>query len=170
MVRQAQAPTVSDPGYYSAAMSYHEWKRESTLSSVLFNPHLPYSKPRGALAAFLWRRRVWLEVTFALSMLEPWEKILIMLVLYATFIFLAIGAVLYLPHHIAFLQSRAAYYLFGVSPSASSSLAADAFSADSFHDRLKNAASWGLNASLANVNSLGSSIMAMGWGSSSSDL
>ncbi|KAI9066154.1 hypothetical protein FKP32DRAFT_1538490, partial [Trametes sanguinea] len=94
-------------------MSYHEWKRETTLSSVLFNPQLPYSKPRGALATFFWRRRVWLEVTFALSMLEPWEKILIMLVLYATSLLLTVGAFLYLPQHLYFLQSRAAYYLFG---------------------------------------------------------
>ena len=69
--------TVADPAYYTAAMSYNEWKREVSLAQVLFRPQLPYRKPEGAVARFFWRKRLWLEVTFALSMLEPWEKILV---------------------------------------------------------------------------------------------
>lgn len=68
--------TVSDPAYYTAAMSYAEWKREPTTTQVLFGPQLPYRPPRSFIGEFLWRRRVWVEVTFALSMLEPWEKVL----------------------------------------------------------------------------------------------
>ena len=34
-------------------------------------------KPEGAIAQFFWRWRIWFESTFALSMLEPWEKILL---------------------------------------------------------------------------------------------
>lgn len=33
--------------------------------------------PKGAVARWLWKKRIWVESTFALSMLEPWEKILV---------------------------------------------------------------------------------------------
>ena len=36
-----------------------------------------YRPPKSALGAFLWRRQIWFEATFALSMLEPWEKLLV---------------------------------------------------------------------------------------------
>ncbi|KAI0328742.1 hypothetical protein GY45DRAFT_1254341 [Cubamyces sp. BRFM 1775] len=143
-------------------MSYHEWKRETTLATVLFRPQLPYRKPESPIARFFWRRRVWVEVTFALSMLEPWEKILVMFVMYAALILLTIGCVLYLPQHISFLHARAAYYFFGVDPSSAVS--------DSISSRIKDAASRGLNASLANVSFLGSSIAGWGTGAATSEL
>lgn len=68
---------VADPKYYTAAMSYAEWKREPTTLETLFRLQLPYRPPRSFIGKFLWRRRVWVEVTFALSMLEPWEKFLV---------------------------------------------------------------------------------------------
>ena len=69
--------TVSDPAYYTAEMSYAEWKREPTTMQALFGLQLPYRPPRSLIGKFIWRRRVWVEVTFALSMLEPWEKFLV---------------------------------------------------------------------------------------------
>ena len=70
-------PAITDPAYYTAAMSYAEWKHEPTTMQVLFRLHLPYRPPRSLLGRFLWRQRLWVEVTFALSMLEPWEKFLV---------------------------------------------------------------------------------------------
>ncbi|KAI0666419.1 hypothetical protein C8Q78DRAFT_984196 [Trametes maxima] len=130
-------------------MSYAEWKRETTIPQILFGLQLPYRKPDSPLARFLWRRRVWVEVTFALSMLEPWEKFLVMFVMYAALLLMGTAGVLYLPHHLAFLRARAAYYLFGSdSPAAVS---------DSLV-RLKDAAAWGLNASIENVSSISSTL------------
>jgi hypothetical protein len=40
-------------------------------------PPSPYKPPKSALAAFFWRRKLWFESTFALSMLEPWEKMML---------------------------------------------------------------------------------------------
>lgn len=37
----------------------------------------PYHPPKSAVRAFFWRRRVLFESTFAFTMLEPWEKILL---------------------------------------------------------------------------------------------
>lgn len=34
----------------------------------------PYGKPRGAIAGFLFRWRLWFECTFVFTLLEPWEK------------------------------------------------------------------------------------------------
>ncbi|KAI0700687.1 hypothetical protein C8T65DRAFT_612780 [Cerioporus squamosus] len=147
---------VSDPAYYTAEMSYAEWKREPTTTQVLFGLQLPYRPPRSLIGQFLWRRRVWVEVTFALSMLEPWEKFLVMIVMYLTLGLLLTGMYLYLPHHLAFLTARASYYLFG--RDASGDLP-DSLS------RLKAVASWGLNTSItsiANVGSFGASLA--GWG------
>lgn len=69
--------TVSDPAYYTAAMSYHEWKREATIPQILFGLHCPYGKPSSPIARFFWRRRIWIEATFALSMMEPWERFIV---------------------------------------------------------------------------------------------
>ena len=84
--------------------------------------------------------------------------------MYAALILLTIGCVLYLPQHLSFLHARAAYYFFGVDPSSALS--------DSLSSRIKDAASRGLNASLANVSLLGSSIAGLnrGAGASPSEL
>ena len=34
----------------------------------------PYAAPRGAVANFLFRWRLWFESTFVFTLLEPWEK------------------------------------------------------------------------------------------------
>ncbi|KAI0367257.1 hypothetical protein BV20DRAFT_970650 [Pilatotrama ljubarskyi] len=137
-------------------MSYHEWKREATMSQILFGLQLPYRKPSSPIARFFWRRRVWVEVTFALSMLEPWEKFLVMFVMYATMILLTTACFLYLPQRLFALQERAAYYLFGSDVAASTG-----FGVSDSLLRLKVAASSSLNASLANVNSVGSSLVGL---------
>jgi hypothetical protein len=38
---------------------------------------LVYKPPRSGFRRFIWRRRMWFESTFALSMFEGWEKILV---------------------------------------------------------------------------------------------
>lgn len=57
--------------------SLESWKRVPTTSSVLFGIDLPYRPPKNSIGQFLWRRRMWLEVTTGLSLLEPWEKVLV---------------------------------------------------------------------------------------------
>ena len=53
------------------------WKRVPTTADVLFGLALPYRPPESSLGAYLWRKRLWFESTFALSMLQPWEKIML---------------------------------------------------------------------------------------------
>ncbi|KAH9916735.1 uncharacterized protein BXZ73DRAFT_53579 [Epithele typhae] len=131
-------------------MSYAEWKREPTLMQVLFGLHLPYRPPRSFIGKFFWRRRVWVEVTFALSMMEPWEKAVVLVVTYLTLGLLFTGIFFYLPHHLVFINERAAYYLFGRDDGqgAASDLA------DSF-GRLRDVASWGLDTSLGALSKMG---------------
>jgi hypothetical protein len=38
---------------------------------------LLYKPPRSSIRRFFWRGQIWVESTFALSMLEGWEKILL---------------------------------------------------------------------------------------------
>jgi hypothetical protein len=49
----------------------------SYLTTMSSPSYYIYRPPKSALGAFLWRRRMWFEATFALSMLEPWEKVLV---------------------------------------------------------------------------------------------
>ncbi|KAJ6447908.1 hypothetical protein C8R47DRAFT_1067132 [Mycena vitilis] len=70
-------------------------------------------RPSSALGVFLWRRRMWFESTFVLSMLEPWEKILLMTIFAILFLLVCSGIVTYFPQHLVVMQRRAVYYLWG---------------------------------------------------------
>ncbi|KAF5310052.1 hypothetical protein D9619_010487 [Psilocybe cf. subviscida] len=75
--------------------------------------HAHTRKPNSKIGIFFWRWRMWFEATFVLSMLEPWEKIMLL----TGFIFLCVlvttGILKYLPQHLLFLHRRATYYLWG---------------------------------------------------------
>ncbi|TCD60720.1 hypothetical protein EIP91_009626 [Steccherinum ochraceum] len=58
---------------YSSA----EWKRQPSTADVVFGLELPYRAPNSSIGVFCWKWRMWFESTFALSMLQPWEKVLI---------------------------------------------------------------------------------------------
>lgn len=65
------------PAHPYAAYSSAEWKRQPSTLDVIFGLELPYRAPKSAFGRFLWKWRLWVEVTFALSMLQPWEKVLV---------------------------------------------------------------------------------------------
>jgi len=65
------------------------------------------------VARFFWRKRMWFESTFVLSMLEPWEKILLLTILAVLFVLVFTGILKYLPHHLVVMRGRAVYYLWG---------------------------------------------------------
>ncbi|KAF9004589.1 hypothetical protein BDQ17DRAFT_1213966, partial [Cyathus striatus] len=69
--------------------------------------------PKSRLGLFFWRQRMWFESTFVLSMLEPWEKVLLLSILAITFTLLMSGIFTYLPRHVLLMQRRAVYYLWG---------------------------------------------------------
>ena len=58
------------------AYSVAEWTRQPSSFEAVFGLELPYKPPKNPIAAYIWRWRLWGEVTFALSMLQPWEKLL----------------------------------------------------------------------------------------------
>ncbi|TDL20545.1 hypothetical protein BD410DRAFT_772507 [Rickenella mellea] len=70
-------------------------------------------QPENPIAAFFWRRRMWVETTFALSMMEPWEKLLLLFIFSALTTLLVTGLYKYLPHHLHTMQTRARFYLLG---------------------------------------------------------
>ncbi|KAJ7220523.1 hypothetical protein GGX14DRAFT_325847, partial [Mycena pura] len=75
--------------------------------------HTYTRRPNTKLGVFLWRRRMWIESTFVLSMLEPWEKILLLTIFAVLFVLVGSAIVMYLPHHLAVMKGRAMYYLWG---------------------------------------------------------
>ncbi|KDQ51899.1 hypothetical protein JAAARDRAFT_139577, partial [Jaapia argillacea MUCL 33604] len=65
------------------------------------------------ISTFIDRRITWVNATFALSMLEPWERF-VMWTLWSFLLILFItGVFKYLPHHLSFIQRRTTYYMFG---------------------------------------------------------
>ncbi|KAJ3811424.1 hypothetical protein EV368DRAFT_47532 [Lentinula lateritia] len=70
-------------------------------------------KSQSKIAYWVWRVHMWIEGTFSLAMLEPWEKLLLLIIFLTTFTLLATGIVRYLPHHISVMKGRAVYYLWG---------------------------------------------------------
>ncbi|EMD32459.1 hypothetical protein CERSUDRAFT_99539 [Gelatoporia subvermispora B] len=117
--KSAASPPKYPPASRTRSSPY-EYSRAPGTADVLFGLTLPYQAPRSVLARALWRRRIWFETTFALSMLEPWEKVLVMMLLYAALLLLGTGVALYLPQHLAFLHARAAYYFLGLEPAPAS--------------------------------------------------
>lgn len=67
MSKRAHSPETSE-------YSLPYWKRVPTTMDVLFGLALPYRPPESSLGAYIWRKRLWFETTFALSMMQPWEK------------------------------------------------------------------------------------------------
>ncbi|KIY69541.1 hypothetical protein CYLTODRAFT_372520 [Cylindrobasidium torrendii FP15055 ss-10] len=79
-------------------------------------PHFAYTrKPQSnsAVVQYLWRWRMWLETTFAISMLEPWEKWLVCIVVFTSAFLFWLGSVRYIPRGIVTMYSHAVYYLSG---------------------------------------------------------
>ncbi|KIP01627.1 hypothetical protein PHLGIDRAFT_80310 [Phlebiopsis gigantea 11061_1 CR5-6] len=74
---------------------------------------MPYRPPKSAFGALLWRRRVWLETTTGLSLLEPWEKVLILAIFYFLLLLLITGVYKLLPGQLEAVQYRMVYYFFG---------------------------------------------------------
>ncbi|KAI0320500.1 hypothetical protein OF83DRAFT_1032425, partial [Amylostereum chailletii] len=73
----------------------------------------PYNPPASPIVRFFWRWRLWFEATVVFTLLEPWEKGLLMVFMGGFFAVFVMGIYRYLPHHIFFLYQRAVYYLLG---------------------------------------------------------
>ncbi|EKM53101.1 uncharacterized protein PHACADRAFT_52265, partial [Phanerochaete carnosa HHB-10118-sp] len=69
--------------------------------------------PKSPVGAFFWRRRVWFETTMGLSVLEPWEKVMILVVFFLLLTITATGMYKYLPQELDVIQQRMVYYFFG---------------------------------------------------------
>ncbi|KAJ8488606.1 hypothetical protein ONZ45_g10875 [Pleurotus djamor] len=72
-----------------------------------------YERPKSKIQQFFWKRRVWFEATFAFSMLEPWEKIMLFMIMFVFAALFLTGAVKYFPTHLSIMRRRAVYYLIG---------------------------------------------------------
>ncbi|KAH9942682.1 hypothetical protein B0H21DRAFT_750614 [Amylocystis lapponica] len=103
----------------ATAMSTEAWKRVPTTTATVLGITLPYRPPRSALGTFFWRKRMWFETTVGFSLLEPWEKIMMIFISY--FLLTLVGTGLYkiVPPYFALLESRAVYYLLGQEAAAS---------------------------------------------------
>ncbi|OCF36823.1 hypothetical protein I316_01419 [Kwoniella heveanensis BCC8398] len=75
-------------------------------------PHYPPRPPPG-IRRYIWDKRVLIESTFALSMMQPWEKLLIVGTLLITCLLFWVSVYTYYPSHLAYLSRRFAYYVYG---------------------------------------------------------
>ena len=113
------------------------WKHTPSTVETIFALDLPYRPPTNPVGAFIWRRRMWIETTMGLSLLEPWEKLMscacflllsffLSLSLRLTYAWLYIGIFFYslllltitsvwkfTPLQLSLLQERLTYYFYG---------------------------------------------------------
>ncbi|KAF9521190.1 hypothetical protein BS47DRAFT_1286120, partial [Hydnum rufescens UP504] len=62
---------------------------------------------------FIFRRRMFFAANLSLSMLEPWEQVLVLSVIFLVIAIFATSLYKYLPHQLEFLRSRAVFYFSG---------------------------------------------------------
>ncbi|PSR76378.1 hypothetical protein PHLCEN_2v8474 [Hermanssonia centrifuga] len=125
------------------------WKRVPSTFDVLFGLRLPYRPPPNAIGAFLWRKRVWVETTFALTMLQPWEKFMLVTIMNTLLTLLVTGLYLYFPTHLSFLFERAKYYLLGLEPS--TTITSTTTVAESISKFVSDGWAWGWNETIAGL-------------------
>ncbi|KAF9044383.1 hypothetical protein BJ165DRAFT_196507 [Panaeolus papilionaceus] len=71
------------------------------------------NKPKGGIALFLWKKQIWLESTFALTVCEPWEELVVLTIFAILGLAFFLAIAVYLPRQLLFMQKRAIYYLWG---------------------------------------------------------
>lgn len=77
-------------------------------------PDLSFARPpKSPVALYFWRWRMWFESTFVLSMLEPWEKIMLLTILFILITLFMTGVFNFMPQHLERMHQRAVYYLWG---------------------------------------------------------
>ncbi|CCM01256.1 uncharacterized protein FIBRA_03305 [Fibroporia radiculosa] len=96
-----------------AALSPLTWRRVPSTLVALFGITVPYQPPNSLLGAFLWRKRMLIECTFGLTVLESWEKALLLCLIYLILTLIITGLYKYAPQYAVFVKQRTAYYLFG---------------------------------------------------------
>ncbi|KAG8871893.1 hypothetical protein FRB97_008232 [Tulasnella sp. 331] len=69
--------------------------------------------PTHPFKRYLWEWRVCIEVTFGLSMMEPWEKLMTTATVCLILTLLVFSVYYYLPQHVAVIWRRAKYYAVG---------------------------------------------------------
>ncbi|KAA1477802.1 hypothetical protein DENSPDRAFT_845018 [Dentipellis sp. KUC8613] len=93
--------------------SLHAHKPAPPFASLFFLELAPFEPPQSFLGTFLWRKRMWFETTFGLSVFEPWEKILFMIIFMTITTLIATAFVKFLPAQLVGMYHRTLYYLLG---------------------------------------------------------
>ncbi|KAK7438031.1 hypothetical protein VKT23_018199 [Stygiomarasmius scandens] len=70
-------------------------------------------KSNSSWAYTLWRINMWINCTFGLTVMEPWERFLVWAIFLVLSTFCVVGMIRILPHQLVLIQKRTAYYLWG---------------------------------------------------------
>ncbi|KAF9554799.1 hypothetical protein CPC08DRAFT_712624 [Agrocybe pediades] len=62
---------------------------------------------------FWWRKRILIESTFALTVYEPWEKVVVLTIFGILFAAMCVVVFSYLPRQLVVMRRRSIYYLWG---------------------------------------------------------
>ncbi|KAL5483549.1 hypothetical protein ACEPAI_8781 [Sanghuangporus weigelae] len=72
-----------------------------------------YKQPDQPFAALLWRLSLWISVTFGLSVMGPWEKLLVVIVVALILGLIGFGFVRFIPQFVSVSFARTRYYFLG---------------------------------------------------------
>ncbi|KDR70239.1 hypothetical protein GALMADRAFT_271655 [Galerina marginata CBS 339.88] len=70
-------------------------------------------RPKTRTALFWWKRRLWIESTFALTVYEPWEKVVVLTIFAILCLAMSIVLFKYLPGQFVVMRRRMIYYIWG---------------------------------------------------------
>ncbi|CCO28843.1 hypothetical protein RSOLAG1IB_00516 [Rhizoctonia solani AG-1 IB] len=79
----------------------------------LMNARERANKSRSPARKLLWRKRVWFESTFGLSVMEPWERFMVLTLFFAAWALLTVACYRTLPSTLQFWSERTMFYLHG---------------------------------------------------------
>ncbi|KAI0777970.1 hypothetical protein BC629DRAFT_1441192 [Irpex lacteus] len=89
------------------------WKHTPTVAETVFALDLPYRPPTNPIGALIWRKRMWVETTLGLSLLEPWEKLMTLLLFYCLLLLTMTSVLRFTPLQLSLFQERLTYYFYG---------------------------------------------------------
>ncbi|KAL4255034.1 hypothetical protein AB1N83_013545 [Pleurotus pulmonarius] len=89
--------------------------RSPTKSLSRPKPDLSYytNPPKSELARAFWRWHIRMEASFAITVMEPWEKVVVLSVLAILFTLIVVSLIKFVPRQLITMQRRAVYYIWG---------------------------------------------------------
>ncbi|EIW82674.1 hypothetical protein CONPUDRAFT_100974 [Coniophora puteana RWD-64-598 SS2] len=90
----------------------HHYSNMRSQGHIIYAAYRSPYKPH-TLRDYLWKKRLMVETTLATSVMEPWEKLTFLTVLFILVCWVCTGLWRYIPAQMLYTERRLTYYLWG---------------------------------------------------------